>query len=123
MSVEEVEYYAAGAPAGLPSRDSIIQHCAAAVYCHNGVCFKIEGIPQFWVKYGIGITLGEARTQDQVAQIVNADPASVVHVPKVYLVLFVGVGKVLYANGGTSRRVSEICQPTCNAASCRSTGD
>jgi len=90
MSVEEVEFYAADAPTDLPSRDSIVQQCVAAGYCQNGICFKVEGIPRFWVKYSSGVTLGEARTQDQVAQIVNADPATVVRVPNVYLVFLRG---------------------------------
>jgi hypothetical protein len=37
------------------------------------------------VKYGAGLTLGEARTQNQVSQIMNVDPESVVCVPEVYL--------------------------------------
>jgi hypothetical protein len=44
MSVEKVEYHAADAPADLPSRDTIIRDCAAAGYCQNGICFKVEGI-------------------------------------------------------------------------------
>ena len=83
MSVEEVEYYATGASADLPSRDGIVQRCATAGYCQNGAS---RSKASFWIKYGVGITLGEARTQDQVAQIVNTDPASVVRVPKVNLV-------------------------------------
>jgi hypothetical protein len=90
MSIEKVEYHAVDAPADLPSRDTIIRDCAAAGYCQNGICFKVEGIPRFWIKYGVGITLGEARTQHQVAQIVNADPATVVRVPDVYLVFLRG---------------------------------
>jgi len=56
------------------------------VTARTASAFKDEGIPRFWNKYGIGITLGEARNQDQVAQIVKADPASAVRAPKVYLV-------------------------------------
>ena len=87
MSVDQVEFNAADAPADIPSYDSIVQHCDAAGYSKNGVCFKVEGIPRFWIKYGGRIiTLGEARTQGQVPKIVNAYPASVVRVPEVYLV-------------------------------------
>lgn len=94
MSVDQdkVEYYAPGAPTDLPSRNTIAQHCASAQagYSQNGISFEVGGIPRFWIKYGFvrGITLGEALTQDQVAKIVNADPASasVVRVPEVYLV-------------------------------------
>ncbi|CAA7259041.1 unnamed protein product [Cyclocybe aegerita] len=85
MSVEQLEYYAADAPADLPPRERIVQRCGTGCF-QNGICFKIEGIPRFWIKYGTDITLGEAHTQDQVAQIVNADPTSAVRVPKVYLV-------------------------------------
>lgn len=86
MSGDQVEYHTVDAPADLPSCDSIVQLCDAAGFCQNGVCFEIEGTPRFWIKYGFGITLGEALTQDQVAKIVNADPATVVRVPEVYFV-------------------------------------
>ncbi len=82
-----IEYHAAvDAPADLPSCDCIVQHCAAAGYHQNGICFEIEGIPRFWIKYSSEIALGEALTQNQVAQIVNADPTSAVRVPEVYFV-------------------------------------
>lgn len=69
MSVDQVEFNAADAPADIPSYDSIVQHCDAAGYSKNGVCFKVEGIPRFWIKYGGRIiTFGEARTQDQVSK-------------------------------------------------------
>ena len=45
MSVDLVEYYAADAPTGIPSYDSIVQQCAAAGYSQNGIDFKVEGIP------------------------------------------------------------------------------
>ncbi|KAK0184570.1 hypothetical protein F5146DRAFT_1125562 [Armillaria mellea] len=82
----KIEYRASDLPADLPPLDRIVQHCAAAGYRQNGTYFAVQGIPRFWIKYGTSITLGEALTQDQVAQIVNADPTSIVRVPQVYLV-------------------------------------
>jgi hypothetical protein len=86
MSINKIEHRASDLPADLPPLDRIVQHCADAGYRQNGTYFAVEGIPRFWIKYGTDITLGEALTQDQVAQIVNADPTSVVRVPQVYLV-------------------------------------
>jgi hypothetical protein len=86
MSINKIEHRASDLPADLPPLDRIVQHCADAGYRQNGTYFAVEGIPRFWIKYGTNITLGEALTQDQVAQIVNADPTSVVRVPQVYLV-------------------------------------
>ena len=82
----QIEFHVEDAPVNLPSCDSIVQHCDAAGYRQNGICFEIEGIPQFWIKYGSRHTLGEALTQNQVAQIVNANPEGVVRVPEVYFV-------------------------------------
>jgi hypothetical protein len=86
MSSDHVEYHAADPPADLPSCDTIVQQCAAAGFRQNGICFEVEDSPRFWIKYSDDITLGEALTQNQVAQIVNADPTSVVRVPEVYFV-------------------------------------
>jgi hypothetical protein len=86
MSSDQVEYHAADPPADLPSCDTIVQQCAAAGFRQNGICFEVEGSPRFWIKYSDDITLGEALTQNQVAQILNADPTSVVRVPEVYFV-------------------------------------
>lgn len=85
---DEIEHTADDLPANLPSLDTIVQHCAAAGYGQNGVCFEVDGVPRFWIKYGRDLSLGEALTQNQVAQIVNADSASAVRVPEVYLVFF-----------------------------------
>ena len=87
MSINKIEHRATDLPADLPPLDCIIQHCAAAGYRQNGTDFAVEDIPRFWIKYGTSITLGEALTQNQVAEIVNASPLSVVCIPEVYLVL------------------------------------
>jgi hypothetical protein len=56
------------------------------VFFRNGVCIRVAGKPRFWVKYGNhSVIRGEGRTQAHVARIVNANPASVVRVPEVYL--------------------------------------
>src|SRR6267142_1330238 len=93
----KMEHSAKDLPANLPSQDSIVQYCAAAGYRHS----QHGGFPQFWIKYGTGITvtLGEVLTQDQVARIVKTrtrtrtpgcgcEPSSfqLVRVPEVYLV-------------------------------------
>jgi hypothetical protein len=95
MSDDNVEYRVVEVPENLPSCDSIVQLCDDAGFCQNGVCFEIEGTPRFWIKYGVGITLGEALTQNQVAQIVNADPMSVVRVPEVYFVFLRGLRRYI----------------------------
>jgi hypothetical protein len=86
MSADQVEYCAVGVPADIPSSDSIVQLCNAVGFRQSGTCFEIDGSPRFWIKYGNHINLGEARTQDQVARIVNIEPASTVRVPEVYFV-------------------------------------
>lgn len=85
MSDDQTELYVADVPQDLPSHDTIVKLCAAAGYSKNGISIEVAGNPRFWVKYGAGVTLGEARTQNQVAQIVNVDPESIVGVPEVYL--------------------------------------
>jgi serine/threonine protein kinase len=85
LADDQTELYVADVPQDLPSYDTIVKLCAAAGYNKNGISIEVAGNPRFWVKYGSGVTLGEARTQNQVAQIVNVDPESVVGVPEVYL--------------------------------------
>jgi hypothetical protein len=86
MSDDQIELSAADVPADVPSRDTLVQLCDTAGYCQNGICIEVAGRPRFWGEYGAAITLGEARTQKQVAEIANADPEGVVGVPDVYLV-------------------------------------
>ena len=52
-----------------PFCDSIVQLCERTppVSAQNGICFEIEGIPRFWIKYSVSITLRETLTQNQVA--------------------------------------------------------
>jgi hypothetical protein len=85
-SVDQVEHRATPIPAGLPSCDTIVKLCADAGYSQNGIDFLVEGTSGFWIKYGAGVTLGEALTQVHVAQVVNANATSAVRIPKVYLV-------------------------------------
>jgi hypothetical protein len=47
MSADKVEHYATDVPADLPSRDTIIQCCAAAGYRQNGTYFQVAGIYRF----------------------------------------------------------------------------
>ncbi|KAI5982254.1 hypothetical protein EDD15DRAFT_155476 [Pisolithus albus] len=72
--------------ADLPTYDYIVKACTEAGFNRNGVCIQVTGKPPLWVKYGGDYVMrGEGRTQAYVAQIVNADPASVVRVPDVHL--------------------------------------
>lgn len=74
------------AVADLPTYDYIVNACTEAGFDRNGVCIQVAGKPSLWVKYGDDYVMGgEGRTQAYVAQIVNADPASVVRVPDVHL--------------------------------------
>ena len=58
------------------------------VSAQNGICFEMRGwggIPRFWIKYGVRITLGhrEALTQNQVAdRDRECEFVSVVRVPE-----------------------------------------
>jgi hypothetical protein len=85
MPDDQTELYVVDIPQDLPPHDTIVKLCAAAGYRKNGITIEVAGNPRFWVKYGAEVTVGEARTQNQVAQIVNVDPESVVGVPEVYL--------------------------------------
>jgi hypothetical protein len=82
-------WYSASVPAGFPTHDNIVNSCARVGFNRNGACIRVAGKPRFWVKYGIldkySVILAESRTQAYVARIVNANPASVFRVPKVYL--------------------------------------
>ena len=73
-------------PADFPTHDNIFNSCTRAGINRNGVCIRVAGKPRFWVKYGMDSVIRcEGRTQAHVAGIVNANPASVVCVPEVYL--------------------------------------
>jgi hypothetical protein len=85
MAKDQV-WHSANVPTGFPSHDDIVNLCAEAGFNRNGVRIRVAGKPRFWVKYGDDFLIrGEGRTQAHVAGIVNANPASVFHVPEVYL--------------------------------------
>jgi hypothetical protein len=60
MPDDQTELYAADVPQDLPSHDTIVKLCAAAGYSKNGIIIEVAGNPRFWVKYGAGVTVGEA---------------------------------------------------------------
>ncbi len=86
MSPDPFEFRAQELPADLPPCEQIVQLCAEAGFHQNGISFPSTGNPRFWIKYGVSLTLGEALTQDAVAQIVNEEPSRIVRVPEVYAV-------------------------------------
>ncbi|THH13320.1 hypothetical protein EUX98_g9739, partial [Antrodiella citrinella] len=101
---EEVEY-PANVPEDLPSRDIIVERCAACDWRENGICYEVAGIPQFWIKYGGLILRGEGLS----ARLVNVNPASVVNVPEVYLMFSRAECRYIvmqYVEGSTSRVVN-----------------
>jgi hypothetical protein len=75
MSLDPFEFRARDLPEDIPPREQIVQLCAEAGFCRNGICFPSTGAPRFWIKYGSyhTLTLGEALTQQDVAQVVNAE--------------------------------------------------
>jgi len=85
-AVEPVAF-AKDMPATLPQPDSIVELCKAAGYERTGLVIRHEsqGVPVAWVKYGAYVTLGEARTQAYVAEIVNSNPDAKVRIAQVYL--------------------------------------
>jgi hypothetical protein len=87
MGDDWVWYSAANVPEDIPTHDKIVSSCDRAGFNRNGVCIQVAGKPRFWVKYSKddSVIQGEGRTQAYVARIVNANPASVVRVPKVHL--------------------------------------
>jgi hypothetical protein len=79
-------WLSANVPARFPTHDEIVQSCDRAGFNRNGVCIRVAGKPRYWVKYGRNYLIrGEGRTQAHVAGIVNANPASAVRIPNVYL--------------------------------------
>ncbi|KAF8914771.1 hypothetical protein CPB85DRAFT_1296902 [Mucidula mucida] len=104
MSPDPFEFRAQELPADLPPCEQIVQLCAEAGFHQNGISFPSTGNPRFWLKYGVSLTLGEALTQDAVAQIVNAETSRVVRVPEVYAVFVAQSCRYIimqYVTGGT----------------------
>ena len=78
-------WHSAKIPADFPTHDEIVNSCTGRGPNRNGVCIRVAN-KRFWVKYGKdSVIRGEGRTQALVAGIVNADPVSIVRVPKVHL--------------------------------------
>jgi hypothetical protein len=87
MEDDRVWYSAVNVPEDIPTHDKIVSSCDRSGSNRNGVYIQVAGKPRFWVKYGKddSVIQGEGRTQAYVARIANANPASVVRVPKVHL--------------------------------------
>ena len=49
--------WSCGAPGNPPSCDTIVQLCDPTGFDQNGVCFEVEGIPRFWIKYGAPVVV------------------------------------------------------------------
>ncbi|KAJ6558326.1 hypothetical protein B0H19DRAFT_1150779, partial [Mycena capillaripes] len=71
-------------PPGLPSPSDTVALCYKAGYNQSGFAFPSEDQPIAWIKYGLRVIPGEARTQHMVAAAVNNSSESVVRVPNVY---------------------------------------
>lgn len=94
MSQIELAINADNEPASLPNVDTIIQRCRARSRSDSDICGFLlvdesgssDGAPDVWVKFGMSVTMGEARTQHYVAQSLNDKAgAPAVRIPCVYL--------------------------------------
>lgn len=97
-------------PTGLPSPLEVVRLCNDVGYSMNGIPFPSPDCPIACIKYGFSITMGEARTQHEIAQIVNALPETAVRVPRVYLAFVhnnVGYIVMEYIAGCTVQQLSE----------------
>lgn len=83
-------------PANIPGYETIIQQCRilrplqATAININGVRITLEKtsdneVGNIWVKFGGGITVGEAKTQDFVAKYLEDNDNSAVRAPRVYV--------------------------------------
>ncbi|TDL19629.1 hypothetical protein BD410DRAFT_841977 [Rickenella mellea] len=70
-------------PTGFPCASDILKLCRSS----NSVGFPFPSSdqPTAWIKFGWGVTRGEALTQHKVALAMNTIPNTAVHVPIVYL--------------------------------------
>ena len=73
-------------PANLPLPENIVQLCRNAGYNVRGIpaINGSRGVVSAWVKYGTGVTMGEALTQDWVGKVLNSSHDAVVRIPQVY---------------------------------------
>ncbi|KAK0185469.1 hypothetical protein F5146DRAFT_1227862 [Armillaria mellea] len=72
-------------PTWLPTPQAVVTKCKEHGFGPSGfVEYSPDGIESAWIKYGRLVAMGEARTQDFVANIVNSDEDCVVRVPRIY---------------------------------------
>ncbi|KAF5368778.1 hypothetical protein D9615_010412 [Tricholomella constricta] len=75
-------------PANLPDPEVIIEQCHGPAHTKinfRGVRLLLDNEEYYWVKFGPDITMGEARTQDYVARVLERNADTTVKVPSVYL--------------------------------------
>ena len=79
-------------PANLPQPASIAELCTANGYESTSLAIRSEsqGEPVAWVKYGMHVSLGKARTQAYVAGVVNTGSNADMRVAQVYFAFRVG---------------------------------
>ena len=71
----------------LPSEEEIVALCQRAGYEHGTGIRLLDQSSQSviaWIKYGLNVTVPEARTQAWTAKALNDNPASGLRVPRVY---------------------------------------
>jgi hypothetical protein len=76
-------------PVTLLQPDSIVELCKAGGYEHTSLVIRHEsqGVPVAWVKYGVSVTMGEARTQAYIAEVINANPDAKARIAQVSYIL------------------------------------
>ncbi len=95
-------------PSRLPSPLEIVHYCQNAAYTMHGTAWSSTAAPTVWIKWGIGVRMSEARTQDYVAEIVNTASDTAVRIPRVHLAfMYEGCGYIVmeYVAGATAQQL------------------
>jgi hypothetical protein len=84
-------------PAWLPTPHAVVMKCSQHGPGPSGfVEYSPDGTESAWIKYGRTVAMGEARTQDFTANIVNSDKGCVVRVPRIFFAFrYKGVGYIV----------------------------
>lgn len=78
-------------PVNLPTPEVIVEQCRnqgraqRTAINFNGVRLPLDDEKFYWVKFGESISMGEARTQDYVARLLDRNLDATVRSPSVYL--------------------------------------
>ena len=84
-------------PAWLPTPYAVVTKCGQHGPGPSGFAeYSPDRTESAWIKYGTLLAMGEARTQDFIAKIVNSDKGCIVRVPPVlYAFRYEGVGYIV----------------------------